>query len=1077
MGWLSRLTERFAAPAPASDEQILARLLPMWQSARPLPQPHDYRAYAQDGYRRNAIIFACITEISTSAAEPPLQALRLRGEEAVPLPATDPLSLLMARPNPEQSRYELLSLVTTHLHVAGNAYLHKVRARNGKPVQLWPLRPDRIEIKPGRNGLIESYAYSIGGQPTFIPAEDVVHFKMHPDPLDDYYGLSPISVLARFGDLDNSATDFLRAFFLNAGVPGGLLTFKSGRVGKDERERVRQSWRDQFSTSKGWHDVGVMDADVTYQELGSVPRKLDLSTVWGVTESRICMVFGVPAVLVGAWIGLQNSTFANYETAQKSLWQETLLPFYVRLADKLTMGVASEFGADRLVRFDLSKVQALQENRALKEERARKNWENGLLTMNEARIEQGYTEVPDGDMRKAPAFSPFPAPVQQRRIFSVAGRHALPKFVDNAPDDPFYLAVHKIADRLTPELRDAFLRGVLAMDGGIDQATLIAAVESGDMERAFAAIPFEAFTDSLKSGGGDVLLRAIAEAGASAALTLQDTHGLTITFDLTNPRAQQFAATQTATMVTEVTEGTKEAIRAIIERGFSEGLTPQQMAMEIRQVVGLTTRQMQAVVNFRGSLIADGITGDALDTRVGKYAQAQLQYRGTMIARQECLSGETVVDGAVILAVYRRWYDGEIAEITTSDGRKFTTTPNHPMLTNRGWMAADHVHEGDDLICNAWEQNAGAPSDPDITRPPTTIAQIFDTVAAVGILEGRICTQPDFHGDGQEGQVEIARPFWPLSIGEFTPLYEPTIKQVLSPADLSRTPLCDSCHRLLSIDQQPCLCAVSSSDSIVTEAPPHQAVGNIEHPRDMINGFSREVASGDLHSRDVGSKVIRSTSPLKEQGAGGRERSDCQPGTFDGLEHSVGIDPQHCSDSPGAHTRQIHLNNSLVIDSVSSHGCLGTRTEGHPGIAYPHSNAGTISPNYASDFSTGEPGQVKLDRVLSVVLRKWSGHVFNLSTPFGYFTIDGVYTGNTLSASNAGQRELWMQASEKGLLPSDQEREWILTPDGRLCPNCERMDGARVKLNEPWQTPAGPVMIPQQIHPTCRCAQGLVIAT
>lgn len=638
MGWLSRLSERFAAPVPASDEQILARLMPMWQSARPLPQPHDYRAFAQDGFRRNAVIFSCITEISTSAAEPPLQALRMRGEEAVLLPATDPLSMLMARPNPEQSRYELLSTLATHLHVAGNGYLHKVRARNSKPAQLWLLRPDRTEIKPGRNGLVEAYAYSVGGAATMIPAEDVVHFTMHPDPLDDYYGLSPIAILARFGDLDNSATDFLRAFFLNAGIPGGLLTFKSGRVGKDERERVRQSWKDQFSTSKGWHDVGVMDADVSYQELGSVPKKLDLSTIWGVTESRICSVMGVPAVLVGVWIGLQNSTFANYETAQKSLWQETLSPFYVRLADKLTMGVASEFGADRLIRFDLSKVQALQEARVVREARAQKNWENGLLTMNEARTEQGYSEVPDGNMRKAPAFSPFPAPVQQRRVFPVTERHALPKFVDTAPDDPFYLAVHKIADRLTPDMRDAFLKSVLAMESSIDEQALIAAVEAGDMEGAFAAIPFEAFADSLKTGGGTVLLQVIAEAGAASALTLQDTHGLTIAFDLTNPRAQAFAATQTAMMVTEVTETTKEAIRAIIERGFSEGLTPQQMGMEIREIVGLTSRQARAVSNFRGSLIADGIEGAKLEARVGKYAAAQLRYRGTMIARSETLS-------------------------------------------------------------------------------------------------------------------------------------------------------------------------------------------------------------------------------------------------------------------------------------------------------------------------------------------------------------------------------------------------------------------------------------------------------
>jgi SPP1 gp7 family putative phage head morphogenesis protein len=214
--------------------------------------------------------------------------------------------------------------------------------------------------------------------------------------------------------------------------------------------------------------------------------------------------------------------------------------------------------------------------------------------------------------------------------------HAL--FVDEVPDDPFYLAVHKIADRLTPKMRDAFLRGVLAMNGAIDELALIAAVETGQFDLAMAAIPFEPFADSLKTGGGEILLKALSEMGVLAASALQDTHGLTIAFDLTNPRAQVFAATQTATMVTEVTDATKESIRGIIQRGFSEHMTPQDVAKEIKQVVGLHSRQAQAVVNFRDRLVADGVEGELLEKRVEKYAAAQLRHRAETIARTELMS-------------------------------------------------------------------------------------------------------------------------------------------------------------------------------------------------------------------------------------------------------------------------------------------------------------------------------------------------------------------------------------------------------------------------------------------------------
>src|SRR5262245_14563256 len=39
----------------------------------------------------------------------------------------------------------------------------------------------------------------------------------------------------------------------------------------------------------------------------------------------------------------------------------------------------------------------------------------------------------------------------------------------------------------------------------------------------------------------------------------------------------------------------------------------------------------------------------------------------------------------------------------------------------------------------------------------------------------------------------------------------------------------------------------------------------------------------------------------------------------------------------------------------------------------------------------------------------------------------------TIRASSEGQRELWDQAVEQGLIPKDARRRWVVTPDDRLC--------------------------------------------
>ena len=83
----------------------------------------------------------------------------------------------------------------------------------------------------------------------------------------------------------------------------------------------------------------------------------------------------------------------------------------------------------------------------------------------------------------------------------------------------------------------------------------------------------------------------------------------------------------------------------------------------------------------------------------------------------------------------------------------------------------------------------------------------------------------------------------------------------------------------------------------------------------------------------------------------------------------------------------------------------------------------------------------------------------------------------TIRASTEGQQELWRQAQANGQLRGDEQREWIATPDQRLCPSCEALDGMRVGLDEEFEDPEGEfddVLVPP-LHVSCRCAMGIVL--
>lgn len=74
----------------------------------------------------------------------------------------------------------------------------------------------------------------------------------------------------------------------------------------------------------------------------------------------------------------------------------------------------------------------------------------------------------------------------------------------------------------------------------------------------------------------------------------------------------------------------------------------------------------------------------------------------------------------------------------------------------------------------------------------------------------------------------------------------------------------------------------------------------------------------------------------------------------------------------------------------------------------------------------------------------------------------------SMRAANAGQRESWDQAVEKGLLPADIKREWIATSDA--CPFCVALDGKTASLSGEYPNDGGEG---PPLHPDCRCTEGI----
>lgn len=225
-----------------------------------------------------------------------------------------------------------------------------------------------------------------------------------------------------------------------------------------------------------------------------------------------------------------------------------------------------------------------------------------------------------------------------------------------------YRALHRIADSLAPQMRRAFLRAVEQLRAKIDPARLEELLNRGDQG------DLGAFWRAFEQEVGPVLRPPITEGVREVGRRTGESMGMA--FDVTNPRAVEAIDRQAATLVREITDESRAAIRRVLREGFIEGIPVPEMARRIRGSIGLTERQAAAVENFRAAQLEQGLTPTAVNRRVDRMATRMLSQRATNIARTETIRAASAGQQAA-------WQEARAnGMIPPGQGRVWIVTPD-----------------------------------------------------------------------------------------------------------------------------------------------------------------------------------------------------------------------------------------------------------------------------------------------------------------------------------------------------------------------------------------------------------------
>lgn len=350
----------------------------------------EYGAY----YAASVSVYAAIRLRADAVSRPPVTLYRRSpsGTKTEVSPA-HPAQQLLNRVNPWYTRGDLWQATEIYLNLWGQAFWALERDATGRP-EIWPLRPDRVTILPDRQRYIRGFVYrGRAGAPVAYTADEVVWLRYF-NPLEEYAGLSPLAPARLSVDMGGDGLRFNRNFLRNSAQPDFVL-LTDAQMTDAEIEDFYNRWEARYRGAQNARRPAIANFVRDIRTLGLSHRDMDFirGLRWSLEE--VSRAYGVPKPLLS---DLERATFANINAAERIFWRNTIVPELRFLEEQLNRMLLPRLGYPELeLGFDLSAIEAMQEDENSRVSREMQLLAHGVVTINELRRQRNLPEVPWGD--------------------------------------------------------------------------------------------------------------------------------------------------------------------------------------------------------------------------------------------------------------------------------------------------------------------------------------------------------------------------------------------------------------------------------------------------------------------------------------------------------------------------------------------------------------------------------------------------------------------------------------------------------------------------------------------------------
>jgi HK97 family phage portal protein len=362
-------------------------------------------------YADQAFVYSCIRTIADKGAGVPIKIYKT-GKDGKPewVGADHELQRLIDKVNPFMQGHDLREATHGFYELTGNAYWLLDSMVNGVPTEIYPLNPARVRIVADKEKFIKHYVYesSPGVEGIKFDPAFILHFKTW-NPLDDYYGLAPISAAREGADSLMHAGRYNRAFFENSAEPRGILTSEEAISDEADRKAISQAWKEAHQGSAKAHRIAVLQGGMKYQSTASTHLDMAFKDLIGMTREDVLTVYKMPPIMVGLFRGDDS---ADAKEQRRIFWTDGMVPRFAKFISVINEGLVIPYSDGELfAAYDITAVAELQEDAKLRAETDEIYLRNGKVTINELRARDGQPPVPWGNTWNAPfGLSPITDP-------------------------------------------------------------------------------------------------------------------------------------------------------------------------------------------------------------------------------------------------------------------------------------------------------------------------------------------------------------------------------------------------------------------------------------------------------------------------------------------------------------------------------------------------------------------------------------------------------------------------------------------------------------------------------------------